>query len=128
MSRSRATANIVRFCTVAALESRFANSAFPAPRCTALSFSPDGKTLALSDRDSITLWDAVVLELRETLRFGRSRHALPSLAFALNGLNASRPRRPIRDRLLVGVRVLRTAVIRNRQFRGSGRRHGFVFL
>jgi WD40 repeat protein len=48
-------------------------------------FSPDGKTLATSDRDGVTLWNAETGERRETLRspdVGR----LSPLVFSPNGL------------------------------------------
>ena len=48
-------------------------------------FSPDGKTLATSDRDGVTLWNAETGERRETLHspdVGR----LSPLAFSPNGL------------------------------------------
>lgn len=48
-------------------------------------FSPDGKTLATSGRDGVTLWDAASGELRETLRFSDVGLLAP-LAFAPNGL------------------------------------------
>jgi WD40 repeat protein len=48
-------------------------------------FSPDGKTLATSDREGITLWNAETGELRETLRFSDAGLLSP-LAFAPNGL------------------------------------------
>jgi WD40 repeat protein len=48
-------------------------------------FSPDGKTLATSDLEGITLWNAETGELRETLRFGDAGLLSP-LAFAPSGL------------------------------------------
>jgi WD40 repeat protein len=57
----------------------------PGSSVRSIVFSPDGKTLATSDRDGITLWDAASGELRETLRFGDVGSLAP-LAFAPNGL------------------------------------------
>lgn len=48
-------------------------------------FSPDGKTLATSDRDGVTLWDAEIAEPRETLRFPDAGPFAP-LAFSPDGL------------------------------------------
>ena len=57
----------------------------PGASVRGLVFSPDGKTLATSDREGITLWNAESGELRETLRFADAGRLAP-LAFAPNGL------------------------------------------
>lgn len=48
-------------------------------------FSPDGKTLASSDREGVTLWDAETCEPRETLHFPAAGPLSP-LVFSPNGL------------------------------------------
>jgi WD40 repeat protein len=48
-------------------------------------FSPDGKTLATSDREGVTLWNAESCEARETLRFADAGSLSP-LVFSPNGL------------------------------------------
>jgi WD40 repeat protein len=48
-------------------------------------FSPDGKTLATSERKGVTLWDAESCEARETLGFADAGSLSP-LVFSPNGL------------------------------------------
>jgi WD40 repeat protein len=50
-----------------------------------VAFSPDGKTVATSDREGVTLWNPESCEARETLRFADAGSLCP-LAFAPNGL------------------------------------------
>ncbi len=50
-----------------------------------VAFSPDGKTLATSDREGVTLWDAETCEPREMLRFPDAGPLSP-LVFSPNGL------------------------------------------
>jgi WD40 repeat protein len=50
-----------------------------------VAFSADGKTLATSDREGVTLWDAESCEARETLRFADAGSLSP-LVFSPNGL------------------------------------------
>jgi WD40 repeat protein len=57
----------------------------PGSTVRSVAFSPDGKTLATSGPDGITLWDATSGELRETLRFNDVGPLAP-LTFAPNGL------------------------------------------
>jgi WD40 repeat protein len=49
-----------------------------------VAFSPDGKTLATTDRQGVTLWDAASCEARATLRFADAGPLGP-VVFSPNG-------------------------------------------
>jgi WD40 repeat protein len=57
----------------------------PGTSVQGLALSPDGKTLATSARDGVTLWDAETGESRETLRFADAGPLAP-IVFSPNGL------------------------------------------